>query len=51
MLVDELYLNDFWDVKKTLIMQDPINVFFALLAKLLIGFELPGLFVFILEFL
>ena len=51
MPADELCLNNFWDKKKTLVVQNLVNVFSALLAKLMIGFELLDLFVFILEFL
>ena len=51
MPADELYPDNFRDVEKALVMQDLINIFPALLAKLLISSELPGLLVFILEFL
>ena len=50
MPADELRLDDFWDVKKALVVQDPVNVFSALLAKLLISSELLGLLVFGLQF-
>ena len=51
MPADELCPDDFQNVEETFVVQDPINVFSALLAKLLIGSELPGLLVFILKFL
>ena len=50
MLADELYPDNFRDVKKTLVVQDPMNVFSTLLAELLIGSELLGLLVFGLQF-
>ena len=51
MPADELCLDNFWDVGEALVVQNLVNVFPALLAKLLISLELPGLLVFILEFL
>ena len=51
MPTDELYPNNFLDIKKVLMVQNPINIFLALLAKLLIGFEFLDLLIFILKFL
>ena len=51
MPANKLYPDDFRDVEEALLVQDLINVIPALLAKLLIGSELPCLLVFILEFL
>ena len=48
---DKLCLNNFWDVRKALVMQNTINVFPALLAELLIGLKFSSLLVFILKFL
>ena len=50
MPVDELYLDDFRDIREVLIVQNPIDVVPALLAKLFISPELPGLLVFGLQF-
>ena len=50
MPTDELYPDNFRDIKKALVVQDPINVFPALLAELLIGPELPALLIFGLSF-
>ena len=41
--------DDFMDVWKILVVQDLVNIFPILLAKLYIGLQLPGLLVFILE--
>ena len=43
--------DDFRDVKKTLVVQNPINVVPALLAELLVGSQLLGLLIFILKLL
>ena len=51
MLIDKFSLDDYWDVKEVLVVQDSVNIFLIVLAKLLISFELPGLLVFLLEFL
>ena len=42
--------DDFWDVKQALVVQNPIDGVPALLAKLLISPELPGLLIFGLQF-
>ena len=49
MPADVLYPDSFQDIKKAPVMQDPINVFTALLAKLLIGLKLLCLLVFDLQ--
>ena len=55
MPTNKLCPDTFRDVGKALVVQNPIDVVPALLAKLLvgllIGFQLPGLVVFILKFL
>ena len=51
MPADKLYPEKFRNVKEVLVVQDPINVFPALIAKLLIGPKFSCLFIFILEFL
>ena len=51
MHTDKFYLNNFWDIKEAFVVQDPVNIFPALLAKLLIALELLSLLVFILKFL
>ena len=51
MPADELYPDNLWDIEEVLVVQDPISVFSALLAKLFIGPEFLSLLVFILEFL
>ena len=48
---NELYQDNFQYVKKALVVQYPINIFPALLAKLLISPELSGLLVFGLQFI
>ena len=50
MPADELCPENFRDIRKAIVMQDPINVFPSLPAKLLIGFELLSLLVFDLQF-
>ena len=50
MPTNKLYPDDFRDVREALVVQNPINVVPALLAKLLIGPQLPGLFVLGLQF-
>ena len=47
---NELYLDDFQDVKEALVIQYAVNVFPTLLTKLLIGPQLPVLLVFSLQF-
>ena len=42
--------DNFRDVKEALVVQNPIDVVPALLAKLLVGPQLPGLFVLGLQF-
>ena len=51
MPADELYPDDFWNIREALVVQDPVNVFLALLAKLLISLEFLSLLVFLLKFL
>ena len=51
MPTDKLCLDNFRDVKKALVVQDPINIFPALLDELLIGLEFSGLLVFGLQLL
>ena len=51
MPADELCPDDFRDVGEALVVHHAVNVFPALLAKLLIGLQFPSLFVFILEFM
>ena len=51
MPADEPCPNNFRDVKEALVMQDCVNVFPVLLAKLLISPKFPGLLVFLQEFL
>ena len=51
MPANKLRPDDFGDVGEALVVQQAVNVFLALLAKLLVSSELPGLLVFILEFL
>ena len=51
MPIDKLCPDDFRNIGEVLVMQNSINVFLALLAKLLNGPEFPGLLVFILKFL
>ena len=51
MPINELCPDNFRDIRKTLVVQDPVNVFYALLAKLLISLEFLGLLIFYLEFL
>ena len=48
---NELCLDDFRDVGEALVMQHAVNVFLALLARLLVGPQLPGLLVFSLQFM
>ena len=45
---DKLYFDNFWDVQKVLIMQ---NLFKVIPAFWIVGLNLIGLFVFILQFL
>ena len=49
MPTNKLCPDDFRDVREALVVQNPINVIPALLAKLLVGFQVPGLLVFILK--
>ena len=42
--------NDFRDVREALVVQNPIDVVPALLAKLLVGPQFSGLFVLSLQF-
>ena len=50
MLTNKLCLDDFRDVEEALVVQNPIDVVPALLAELLVGPQLSGLFVFGLQF-
>ena len=50
MPANKLCPDNFRDVGEALVVQNPINVIPALLAKLLVGLQLPGLFVFGLQF-
>ena len=50
MPADELHLDYFEDIREALVMQHAVNVFPAMLAKLLIGPQLPSLLVFVLQF-
>ena len=50
MPANKLCLHDFWDVKKTLVVKYAINVVPIIFAKLFY-FELPGLIIFLLEFI
>ena len=50
MPTNKLYPDDFRNVGEALVMQNPIDVVPALLAKLLVGPQLPGLFVLDLQF-
>ena len=45
-LTDELRLDDFWDEGEALVVQHVVDVFPALLAKLLISSQFPRLLVF-----
>ena len=47
---NELYLDNFWDVKKALVMQHAVNILPVVFAQLFYS-ELPGLLAFLLEFL
>ena len=51
MPTNKLYPDDFRDVGKALVVQNPIDVVPALLAKLLVGLQLSGLLIFILKLL
>ena len=51
MPISKLYPDDFRNVREALVVQNPINVVPALLAKLLVVPQLPGLLVFILKLL
>ena len=51
MLAEKLRSDDFRDVGEALVVQHAANIFSALLAKLLIGFQLLGLLVFGLQFM
>ena len=51
MPANELRLNDFRDLKETLVMQHAVNILLALLAGLLVGPKLSGLLVFGLQFI
>ena len=50
MPTDKFCLDNFWNIRKTLVIQNPINIFQALLVKLLIRLQLLGLLVFGLQF-
>ena len=50
MLINELCPDNFRDGKEVLMMQNPVNVFSALLTGLSISFELLGLLLFSLQF-
>ena len=50
MPTNKFYSDDFWDIRKALVVWHAINVFPALLAELLIGSQLPGLLIFSLQF-
>ena len=50
MLTNKLCPDDFWDVREALVVQNPIDVVLALLAKLLVGPQLPDLLVLGLQF-
>ena len=50
MPTNKLCPDDFRDVGEALVVQNPINVVPALLAKLLVGSQLPGLLVLSLQF-
>ena len=51
MSAKKLCPDNFWDVKEALVVQNLINIFPPLLAKLLIGSEFANVFVFILQLL
>ena len=51
MPANEICPDYFQDIREALVVQNFINVFPALLVKLLIGPKLLGLFIFILNFL
>ena len=46
MLANKLCLDNYRDVKKALVVQNAVTVIPALLAKLLVDFQLPSLLVF-----
>ena len=48
MTADELYSDSFRNVWDILIIWDAINIFLALISKLLISFEFANLFIFVL---
>ena len=47
---DKFCLDNFGDVKEALVVQHAVNVFSALLAKLLISLKFSSLLIFILKF-
>ena len=48
MPTNELWPENFWDIKKALVVQYIINIFSVLFAKLLISPKLENLFIFAL---
>ena len=50
MPTNKLCLDNFRDIRKALVVQNPINIISALLAELLISFEFLSLLVFDLQF-